>query len=89
MTTNSPKLPEATLETPESPTIDQALAKAACSTWNNSEAMGTFSIRIPKPLKAEAMAICERNGADLGSFLRECTKALVEGYGVKTDLLAE
>jgi hypothetical protein len=44
-----------------------------------------FSVRLPEPLKKQAQFICEKNLTDLGTYLRECTKALVRDYGVKID----
>lgn len=45
--------------------------------------MINFSVRMPLQLKETAMFICERNATDLGSFLRECTTAMVRDYGVE------
>lgn len=63
--------------------IDSALA-AASTASKKQDSMKNFSVRLPEELKAQAQFICERNATDLGTFLRECTKALVRDYGVKT-----
>lgn len=73
-------------ELPEIPStsIDHALAEASAAS-QASVTMKNFSVRLPEDMKEAAQYICERNATDLGTFLRECTRALVADYGLPVD----
>jgi len=76
------ELPETNLA-PET-TIHDCL-EAAADSKRTPGATPVFSVRIPEDVKKKAMFICERNVTDLGSYLRQCTLALVEDYGVQVE----
>lgn len=61
--------------------VHQALSKAAASSRSKGE-MRNFSVRLPEGVKEPAQEICARNGTDLGTYLRECAKALISDYGL-------
>lgn len=61
-------------------TVHQAMAEASTES-GQVPSMKNFSVRLPSDLKAVAQQICERNGTDLGTYLRACTRALVRDYG--------
>lgn len=73
------ELPQAqTLKLPQV-SVDECLANAALES-KSQVSMKNFSVRLPTSLKDEAQEICARHGTDLGTVLRECTRALVAGY---------
>lgn len=77
----SNELPEPALTLPGTD-VHECLQSAAAS-QPSKKAMLNFSTRMPEETRDAAKFICERNGTDLSSYLRECTYALVRDYGVK------
>ena len=62
--------------------VHQCMNAAAFESSSASKAKSVnFSVRLPEELKNQAQFICERNCTDLGTYLRECTKALLRDYG--------
>jgi hypothetical protein len=62
-------------------TVHRALA-AASQASRTTDKMNNFSVRLPENTKLAAQEICSRHCTDLGTYLRECAKALVADYGI-------
>lgn len=79
--TNPPNNPSSDAITePLMTNVHQCLAEASASSRDDQGPMVGFSVRLPKGLKKLCMFICERNATDLGTYLRQCAKALARDY---------
>lgn len=77
------ELPPQPIKLPEI-SIDKVVVNASLAS-QSTVSMKNFSVRLPEDLKSNAQTILAAHATDLGTFLRECTRALVESYQLDSE----